>query len=74
LRELFERLRAEDFDVGDVDERGRPAVHGLSVDQRAGVLRVRVQAGRPDVSARLRAKYGPRLEVEEGDWLNSALA
>ena len=40
----------------------------------AGVLRVKVQAGRPDVSARLRAKYGPRLAVEEGDWLNVAFA
>ena len=72
LERVRDRLSAEDWDLTDVDERGRPAISGLSIDQRAGVVRVRVQNDRPDISARLAAKYGLRIEVEEGDWLNVA--
>ena len=68
LEEVCVGLRNEDWELGEVDERGRPAINGFGPDQEVGMVRVRVQSGRPDVSARLVSKYGSRIAVEEGDW------
>jgi hypothetical protein len=73
LSALCERVRAEDLDLSDVDESGKPAISGFGPDQETGVVRVRVQRNRPDVSAQLSYKYGPLISIEEGDWVTVGL-
>lgn len=70
LQEVCVRLRTEDWDLGDVDDEGRPAISGFGPNQETGVVEVRVQSSRPKVSARLVAKYGARIAVKEGDWVS----
>lgn len=54
--------------------KGRPAISGIGPDQQKGRVRVRVQSGRPDISAPLVDKYGSRIAIEEGDWESVAFA
>jgi hypothetical protein len=74
LQEVCVRLQTEDWDLSDLDDEGRPAINGFGPNQEAGVVQVRVQSGRPDISVRLVAKYGSRIVIEEGDWVNVAFA
>ncbi len=74
LEDVCHRLRTEDQDLSEVDEKGRPALYGYGPDEKAGVVSVHVQRGRLDVAERLMAKYGPQITVELGDWLNIAFA
>jgi hypothetical protein len=74
LQEVCVRLQTEDWDLSDLDDEGRPAINGFGPNQEAGVVQVRVQSRRPDISARLVAKYGSRIAIEEGAWVNVAFA
>jgi hypothetical protein len=66
LMQVCGQLRA-DWNLGELADNGQPAISGWGPDEREGVVRVRVQRSRPDVSARLVAKYGSLIAVEECD-------
>lgn len=74
LQDVCVRLQSEDWDLREVDDKGRPAINGFGPNQEAGVVEVLVQSGRPEISPRLLAKFGSRVAIEEGDWVNVAFA
>jgi hypothetical protein len=68
LSAVCDRLRNEDWGLSAVDQGGKPAISGFGPSEKEGVVWVRVQSGRADVSQRLLNKYGLLIAVEEGDW------
>jgi hypothetical protein len=70
LEEVCARIRNEDWDRNDHHGKGRLAISGFGPSQRRGVVTVRIQIGRSDISERLEAKYGDRISVVEGDFVS----
>ncbi len=64
---VCDQLR-EDWNLGELADNGQPAISGWGPDEQEGIVRVRVQRSRPDVSARLVGKYGSLIAVEEGHY------
>jgi hypothetical protein len=70
LEEVCARIRNADWDRNDTIGKGRLAISGFGPSHREGVVKVRVQIDRPDISERLVAKYGDRISVVEGDFVS----
>jgi hypothetical protein len=66
--DLLERLRREIWKSGSSDDILASGVTGFAPDEKAGLVRVRVLASRPEVAASLQIKYGSLIETEVGDW------
>jgi hypothetical protein len=70
LQQVCIRLRDEDCQPDDEVENGMPVISGFGIDEKMGVVRVKVAGIRPDVSQRLMGKYGASVVIDEGTGKN----
>jgi hypothetical protein len=57
-----------DWNLGELADSGQPAINGFGPNEREGVVQVRVQRSRPDVSLRLMERYGSFITVDEENY------